>query len=394
MMLVWLLQSCQQQLTQLRRYQLPELCRPHIRQLVTNYRARVETIWEGCVEEVKLRAELLAQDPQCAVPPSSLVSATTRPQVKELKVKKTKGGKGRGQAVPDKPESQRGRKSNECPWNLFVQHPRVFVAMTERITPRIHRSALVQQDSMPMIMQGRTSLSFIASLGFTNLQLLQSLLAVVFLLHAADGAMLPGIFKALEEGLEATPVTLGSIIFVEALCHSIAVLVWGILADRYCKLTLLMYAILGERAFSTLWGFITALTAFVTGVRVLFIVRAAAGTVGAALGPLSQGLIGATCPSADRGRAFGWLIACGQLGFMIGVLLAGATSHLQVIHGWRGTFLLMGIFTLILSWIVYMAKMEVTRGLFQESRTWAQLLAAAKKGTPDGQPLNDIWKEG
>ncbi|CAK9006042.1 unnamed protein product [Durusdinium trenchii] len=198
---------------------------------------------------------------------------------------------------------------------------------------------------MPMIMQGRTSLSFIASLGFTNLQLLQSLLAVVFLLHAADGAMLPGIFK-----------------------------VWGILADRYCKLTLLMYAILGER----LWGFITALTAFVTGVRVLFIVRAAAGTVGAALGPLSQGLIGATCPSADRGRAFGWLIACGQLGFMIGVLLAGATSHLQVIHGWRGTFLLMGIFTLILSWIVYMAKMEVTRGLFQESRTWAQLLAAAK----------------
>ena len=111
-----------------------------------------------------------------------------------------------------------------------------------------------QQDSMPMIMQGRTSLSFIARLGFTNLQLLQatlsffvseiprlgrlfwasfsvplqSLLAVVFLLHAADGAMLPGIFKArnlrirrvdeeelcrkrrtkaLEEGLEASPAS-------------------------------------------------------------------------------------------------------------------------------------------------------------------------------------------
>ena len=77
---------------------------------------------------------------------------------------------------------------------------------------------------------------------------------------------------------------------------------------------------------------ITALTAFVTGVRVLFVVRALAGTVGAALGPLSQGLIGATCPSADRGaaqgrsavvsvprgRAFGRLIACGQLGFMLG----------------------------------------------------------------------------
>ena len=41
------------------------------------------------------------------------------------------------------------------------------------------------------------------------------------------------------------------------------------------------------------------------------------------------------------------------------MLLAGATSHLQVIHGWRGTFLLMGLVTLLLSWILYMAKMEV-----------------------------------
>lgn len=240
---------------------------------------------------------------------------------------------------------------------------------------------------MPLIMYGRTSLSILASLGLTNLQLLQILLAVVFLLHAADGAMLPGIFKALEENLaNATPVTLGSIVFVEALCHSIAVLVWGVLADRYCKLTMLMYATLS-------WGMVTCLTSFVTGVRVLFVVRAVAGTVGAALGPLSQGLIGATCPATDRGRAFGWLIACGQLGFMLGVLLAGATSHMQVIKGWRGTFLLMGLITLVLSWILYMAKMEVARGLFKESRTWAQLSAATKKGTADGLPLNDICKD-
>mmetsp|Transcript_60662 Transcript_60662/g.144581 ORF Transcript_60662/g.144581 Transcript_60662/m.144581 type:complete len:544 (-) Transcript_60662:40-1671(-) len=246
------------------------------------------------------------------------------------------------------------------------------------------RSSIRQQESMPLIMQGHTSLSFVAQTGLTNFQLLQTLLAVVFLLHAADGAMLPGIFKALEEGLEdATPVSLGGIVFVEAIFHSFAVLVWGVLADRACKLTLLMYATL-------LWGFVTAATAFVPSVRVLCVVRACAGTVGAALGPVSQGLIGATCPSKDRGRAFGWLIAFGQSGFMLGVLLAGATSHLQVIHGWRGTFLLMGAFTLILSWILYMAKMEVARGLFQESRTWAQLSVAKKQGTPSGTPLHDV----
>eukprot|EP00435_Cladocopium_sp_Y103_P067397 s893_g30.t1 len=112
----------------------------------------------------------------------------------------------------------------------------------ERVSS-LSRRPIVQADSMPLIMYGRTSLSLLASVGLTNLQLLQILLAVVFLLHAADGAMLPGIFKALEENLaNATPVTLGSIVFVEALCHSVAVLVWGVLADRYCKLTMLMYA--------------------------------------------------------------------------------------------------------------------------------------------------------
>jgi len=148
----------------------------------------------------------------------------------------------------------------------------------------------------------------------------------------------------------------------------------------------LMYATLS-------WGLVTAATAFVSSVRLLCAVRALAGVTGAAIGPLSQGLIGAVCPPADRGRAFGWLIACGQSGFMLGVLLAGATSHLKVIHGWRGTFLIFGLLTLLLSWILSMARMEVARGLFQESRTWAQLSAAKKQGTPTGAPLHDIWKD-
>jgi len=249
------------------------------------------------------------------------------------------------------------------------------------------RAPIRAEDSMPLLIAGRTSLRLVARLGLSNVQLLQGLLAVVFLLHAADGAMLPGIFKALEEGLTgATPVSLGGIVFIEALCHSFAVLVWGVLADRHCKLTLLMYATLS-------WGFVTAATSFVTSVRVLCAVRALAGITGAAIGPLSQGLIGAVCPPLDRGRAFGWLIACGQSGFMLGVLLAGATSHLKAIHGWRGTFLLFGLLTLLLTWILSMARLEVARGLFQESRTWAQLSAAKKQGTPSGLPLHDIWKD-
>ncbi|OLP91378.1 hypothetical protein AK812_SmicGene26936 [Symbiodinium microadriaticum] len=206
------------------------------------------------------------------------------------------------------------------------------------------------------------------------------LLAVVFLLHAADGAMLPGIFKVIVCANVLTPqVSLGGIVFIEALCHSFAVLA--------CE-----------------EHFTNVATAECPDCKRL----------------RSQGLIGAVCPPLDRGshrvsrklltgseedrktlfsnsllqmnttqmgfpeelaakedaagRAFGWLIACGQSGFMLGVPgraagwsnepPEGTAKLATAIHGWRGTFLLFGL---------------LTRGLFQESRTWAQLSAAKKQ---------------
>jgi len=231
---------------------------------------------------------------------------------------------------------------------------------------------------MPLLRAGRTSLrTLVGTLGLSNFQLLQGLMAVVYLLHAADGAMLPCIFKALEEGMkDATPVSLGGIVFSEAICHSSAVLVWGLLADHLDKLALLLYA-------TVAWGTVTLATAFVTGIASLFIIRSIAGIVGAAMGPLSQGLICAVCAPSERGRAFGFLLASGQLGYMFGVLLAGSTARLQAIHGWRGSFAIFALLTLAIGWVLWLVQIEVSRGLFKESRTWAQLVAAKKRaGAP------------
>lgn len=241
---------------------------------------------------------------------------------------------------------------------------------------------------MPLLRAGQTPLrTIVGSLGLTNFQLLQGLMAIVFLLHAADGAMLPGIFKALEEGLHgATPVSLGGIVFAEAICHSVAVLFWGVVADRWCKLALLMYATL-------CWGLLTLATACVTGIVSLFVVRACAGLVGAAIGPLSQGLIGAVCVASERGRAFGFLIACGQLGHMFGVLLAGSTSHSTKMGGWRGSFVIFSILTIFLGGVLWLVRVEVSRGLFQESRTWAQLATAKRQlGIADSR-FTDVYKD-
>jgi len=75
----------------------------------------------------------------------------------------------------------------------------------------------------------------------------------------------------------------------------------------------------------------------------------------------------------ERGRAFGFLIACGQAGHIFGLLLAGATSHLEAVGGWRGSFAVFAVFTLLLSWVLSLVRTEVSAGFFAESRTWQKL---------------------
>jgi len=229
------------------------------------------------------------------------------------------------------------------------------------------RMSLTHRHSLPLEDSGQTVLRSLLGFGLTNLQLLQCMLATVFLLYAADGAMLPAVFKALEERLHgATPVSLGGIVLGEALCHSAAVLGWGALADRTNKIALLKHVTFA-------WGLLTMATAFVAGVGSLAAIRALAGIVGAAVGPLSQGIVGASCAPQQRGQAFGFLTAAGQAGHIFGLLLAGSTAHLATIGSWRGSFIVFAVLTLLLAWVLAKVQVEVSQGFLSESQTWQRL---------------------
>eukprot|EP00442_Polarella_glacialis_P009932 CAMPEP_0115052864 /NCGR_PEP_ID=MMETSP0227-20121206/3182_1 /TAXON_ID=89957 /ORGANISM="Polarella glacialis, Strain CCMP 1383" /LENGTH=494 /DNA_ID=CAMNT_0002437089 /DNA_START=130 /DNA_END=1614 /DNA_ORIENTATION=- len=203
------------------------------------------------------------------------------------------------------------------------------------------------------------------------------------MIHAADGAMLPGVFKALEEQLSgATPVSLGAIVMIEALCHSIAVFLWGFYADRTCKIQLLMRTTLA-------WGFLTLATSCVGDIASLAIVRALAGIAGAAMGPLSQGLVAAVCPSKQRGKAFGFLAASANIGYILGLLLSTSSSHLDSVGGWRASFALFSVLTLFLAWVLGQVQVEVSSGLFAESRTWARL----DRFSGEASTASVVWRE-
>eukprot|EP00439_Symbiodinium_sp_Y106_P074287 s126_g14.t1 len=294
----WLLDSCGVQLAELHRRE-PLLLQSERWQLVGEYRARLAKLWTGCVEAATRRLELVqpelprgklsSTDPTPARTDEGALAPTPRrasrrrrgvfraPKWCRAAVRLSAAAARCGQACPawlhalaatalaspsEKQRVDRGfvRLFLRCCQHqllLVVKAPYICTsAKTLAIVMERQRAPIRAEDSMPLLIAGRTSLRLVARLGLSNVQLLQGLLAVVFLLHAADGAMLPGIFKALEEGLTgATPVSLGGIVFIEALCHSFAVLVWGVLADRHCKLTLLMYASHGSPGLLRCWEF-------------------------------------------------------------------------------------------------------------------------------------------
>lgn len=224
-----------------------------------------------------------------------------------------------------------------------------------------------QYFSMPDLERARTPLRVFAKLGLSNFQLLLYVLVVVYIMQMADGAMLPGVFKALEEGLGGvTPMSLAFIALSEAVVHSISIVIWGILADRRDKLELLKYATLA-------FALTTLATACVQSIVSLAIVRIVAGVVSASLVPLVQGVVGSACPAKGRGSAFGLIIAFGEFGRVLGLMMGGSLSHIRVIGDWRGAFVIMSVLTLLVSWILHMVQEEVRYGLFCESRTWALL---------------------
>mmetsp|Transcript_3565 Transcript_3565/g.8929 ORF Transcript_3565/g.8929 Transcript_3565/m.8929 type:complete len:551 (+) Transcript_3565:187-1839(+) len=235
---------------------------------------------------------------------------------------------------------------------------------------------LASRPSVPTmdVEAGSTWLKWVPASGMNNIQLLKFTLAIVCLLHAADGAMLPAVFKAVEEAVErATPQTLGVVAMIEALCHSLAVLVWGVLADRGSKLLLLTIS-------TAVWGLITLATATCNSMLSLGIVRAAAGIVSAALGPVAQGMIVAVCEPEGRGLAFGYIIGAGYMGHMLGLFLAGSVSHVPSVGGWRGPFCIFAFLTLLLAGLLSMMWMEARSGFLSQSRVWESLMVSKWNG--------------
>lgn len=103
------------------------------------------------------------------------------------------------------------------------------------------------------------------------------------------------------------------------------------------------------------WGLVTALMMFVSNDITFYILRMALGAAEAGLYPAMMFMITQWFAQKDRGVAVGYIYVAGALGMFLGSPLSGALLELQDVgglHGWQWMFLIEGIFTIVVGFLV------------------------------------------
>lgn len=88
---------------------------------------------------------------------------------------------------------------------------------------------------------------------------------------------------------------------------------------------------------------------FITSLDTLVFCRSLAGVFSGAIHPCAQGMIASNIPPLKRGRYFGLTVFAPSVGGLIGMVYAGAMSHVEVFEhqGWRLAFVSLGLITFL-----------------------------------------------
>jgi len=152
----------------------------------------------------------------------------------------------------------------------------------------------------------------------------------------ADNWVVSPIVPAIARDIGASPVRTAVLITAYMLPFALFQLVYGPLADRYGKLRVLRFTLIG-------FTFAAGLTAFGAGLTDLTIYRALTGAFAAATMPVSLALIGDTVRMQERQAAIGSFMGISFLGQGLSMGIGGAIAFFV---SWRGVFLLYAILSL------------------------------------------------
>lgn len=191
----------------------------------------------------------------------------------------------------------------------------------------------VQRRDLASAMAGRGRLTATGRGGGSHgRRLTMPLLLVTNAVDAADLALLPGLFRVLEQDFRVGPKALSMLVLAQSTLKGLAYPVWGVAADRYPRRRSLWLA-------TAAWGAAAAVVAASVHFAMILLSLGLGGIALACLMPVSQSMMADIIPAARRGTAFGWFALAGNLGGLVGGALSTTTSEMLLlggaVRGWR-----------------------------------------------------------
>ena len=166
-------------------------------------------------------------------------------------------------------------------------------------------------------------------------------LAAILALSSADASTVGASATELRQALHIGNTEVGLLVSVSAAVGAVASVPFGVLVDRFRRITLLTVIIV-------MWGAAMVASAMVSTFGDLMIVRLFLGFVTAAAGPAVASLVGDYFAADERGRIYGYILAGELVGAGVGFFITGDVAAIS----WRAAFLVLAIPAFFLAWQV------------------------------------------
>lgn len=173
------------------------------------------------------------------------------------------------------------------------------------------------------------------------------------LLNYMDRYVISAILVPISQDLALTDAQLGRLAFAFLGVYLVAAPIFGMLADRFNRMTLCAVGI-------ALWSVATALGAFAYDYTSLMVTRGLVGVGEAAYATLGTALLADVYAEKDRAKAFTWFFLAIPVGSAIGYGLGGVIGGTL---GWRASFLMTGLPGLALAFIMLRTPEPVRGGM-------------------------------
>ncbi|KAL2633119.1 hypothetical protein R1flu_004598 [Riccia fluitans] len=179
------------------------------------------------------------------------------------------------------------------------------------------------------------------------------LVCLASILERADEALLPSVYREIGSALDASPSALGSLTLVRSLTQALCAPLAGYLAQHYNRATIIACG-----------GFMWAVATSLVGVSGTFlevaVSRALNGIGLAVVVPSIQSMVADATDETNRGRGFGLLQMAGNIGGILGGLIAVLMADTVIfgIDGWRMSFHLVAFLSVIVAFLVYTCAID------------------------------------